>query len=1041
MLCTCSLAAGRHGSIDRHTTIRPVSTFLGAVEDHDEAAIKPVQPGDYQEIGLSRATFRTELMPHQIAGVRWMCNREKRTHGGIMMDGLGMGKTVQMLTLCYARHRALKNDLDAAAPKAKGSSTRGASKAEAGATTTPAAKSTKRAPKKHDNEGADDVGDKASLNMTPAAVVGVASRLLVITRQLSKIQSIGSVSRITRPGRDLLHLQQLFAAVVAYFSPSTDDSSSSATASPPNQFLTEAAGIFLFDASQPAASAAAAADAQLYDRLVNELEPWLQFTDKYHPHFVRSCRVFISQATQSTQENYKNIAPGDHSAFSQLRHDRVNTIEGDELALMQTPEMRTLIVVPASLLHQWPGELENRFNTCLENPVHVLMLHDGNRKKLSKPELESADLVMVTYDTVAMLYAQAMRYYNPRSGLFLAEPQAVSYNSTGRKTRMWARHEHHHAAGRASHDHAKKKVEFASALEDGIVHPLFTIRWKRIIVDEAHVIRNPMSLRHRAVMALSGMKRWAVTATPLHNSIEDVQSLLQFTGNSTIPLMKQQEEAISRDVIVQRSLAIALKPTCLRRLPSSVINGKRVVIVALPPKYEETASVALSAEAIEEYNVTLMHLKRSVALLSPSNGGKLQGGSPGSGGGGGLLRRPNHHNSSVIEWLAILSRMRLLCCHPWLAEHESVSNVACSICRFAATHPVVAPCGHAFCKSCLQARFVYEEAPTNANGTTNKGEGQLSAGSGAVMRTPCPECHTPISISVLKTHVVTSQQRRNAFKSRTWRSSAKVDALLTKIRDVLENHAGEKIVVFSQYVMFLDIIEIALERENLQFFRMDGSTRIVDRLPLLDRFQKSKECHILLASKMAMGQGLNITMANHCFVVDPWWNPAVEEQAVHRTHRIGQTKPVHVTRFVTKQTVEEYCHNVAERKKKLQGTVLGIAQTTKEAHVGVEFGSANAAEEAESGDIEGGVGMHMVLKMMEVCQPLLVPGAVAATAGSAFPTTPSLAAASQTASAAVGGGSGSSQRAATSTGAAPTVSSSDPPVRISGTSILQRVMR
>ncbi len=152
-------------------------------------------------------------------------------------------------------------------------------------------------------------------------------------------------------------------------------------------------------------------------------------------------------------------------------------------------------------------------------------------------------------------------------------------------------------------------------------------------------------------------------------------------------------------------------------------------------------------------------------------------------------------------------------------------------------------------------------------------------------------------------------------------SSSKVDALL----EALENAAadGHKALVFSQWTSLLDLIEPALRAAEIPFVRLDGSTR--DRGAVVDRFQSSSEGSppVMLLSLKAGGVGLNLTAADHVFLVDPWWNPATEDQAADRAHRIGQDRPVMVYRLVAIDTVEERILALQERKRALAEAALG----------------------------------------------------------------------------------------------------------------------
>ncbi|HET6420763.1 MAG TPA: DEAD/DEAH box helicase, partial [Geobacteraceae bacterium] len=136
---------------------------------------------------------------------------------------------------------------------------------------------------------------------------------------------------------------------------------------------------------------------------------------------------------------------------------------------------------------------------------------------------------------------------------------------------------------------------------------------------------------------------------------------------------------------------------------------------------------------------------------------------------------------------------------------------------------------------------------------------------------------------------------------------------------------GHSALVFSQFTSYLDVIEEGLKRHNLRYIRLDGSTPTAKRKELVNRFQKSDEPLAFLISLKAGGKGLNLTRATYVYHLDPWWNPAVENQASDRAHRIGQTAKVTVTRLLMRHTVEEKMMALKERKLKLYKALLDDA--------------------------------------------------------------------------------------------------------------------
>ena len=148
-------------------------------------------------------------------------------------------------------------------------------------------------------------------------------------------------------------------------------------------------------------------------------------------------------------------------------------------------------------------------------------------------------------------------------------------------------------------------------------------------------------------------------------------------------------------------------------------------------------------------------------------------------------------------------------------------------------------------------------------------------------------------------------------------ASAKIEALLGQLHEVTDG--GHRALVFSQFTGFLGKVRDRLEADGMPYCYLDGSTR--DRAAVVRRF-KDGAAPVFLISLKAGGFGLNLTEADYCFLLDPWWNPATEAQAVDRTHRIGQTRNVMVYRLVSRDTIEEKVMALKARKAQLFTDVL-----------------------------------------------------------------------------------------------------------------------
>lgn len=542
-----------------------------------------------------------------------------------------------------------------------------------------------------------------------------------------------------------------------------------------------------------------------------EVDKWLQFSSKFHPTYAKRAAAFLIDEEQR------------------------------EFSLIESKELRTLVVVPASLMLQWKSEIETKIKA--ERKVTTYLYHGGS-KFISHTELECFDFVITTYDTLT----------NSTSGAFIPGEDGRGY-SFNRK-------------------------------EAG---SLFHVFWKRIILDEAHMIRHSKTHRWKAIKELRGLHRWAVTATPLHNSIEDLQNLLFFVGLPRLPIVPGVSSAdLLNDLVLQRSIAQSLQPAFLRRGPVMFRNGVMEVLVKLPAKEEVVCKESFSLNESVAYN----------NILATSRG---------------ALATSERKESGTFHIFAMMTRLRQACCHRWISEGKAVEVSICGICQSEATATVKTKCGHTFCHECLLIRFRDE-----------------LGGEDLATKLPCPVCEAAVTFnSVFRKVTMTSAERIAFFKSKDFEVSTKLRMITNAVETMMKNNPQDKMIIFSQFTSFMDLISVALDRLSIDHLRLDGTMTLSARNTTMRSFQSSSQIKIMLASKTATGVGLNLTAANHVLIVDPWWNPAIEEQAVHRCYRIGQKKPVYVSRFIISDTIEQYCFEICQRKKEFGDAILRAATSGK----------------------------------------------------------------------------------------------------------------
>mmetsp|Transcript_4628 Transcript_4628/g.7724 ORF Transcript_4628/g.7724 Transcript_4628/m.7724 type:complete len:205 (-) Transcript_4628:65-679(-) len=174
------------------------------------------------------------------------------------------------------------------------------------------------------------------------------------------------------------------------------------------------------------------------------------------------------------------------------------------------------------------------------------------------------------------------------------------------------------------------------------------------------------------------------------------------------------------------------------------------------------------------------------------------------------------------------------------------------------------------------------------------------------------------------------QMLENALKGA---GSAKLTAILHELDEIWKQDPGSKVLIFSQFLGFLDLLQLSLSKSQITHGRLDGSLTLAQRKDVVDKFKTESPSpsssatinkgSVLLMSMKAGGVGLNLVQASSVFIVDPWWNAAIEDQCIMRCHRIGQVAPiVRVRKFVVQHSVEERIVKLQERKKNMAGQIL-----------------------------------------------------------------------------------------------------------------------
>lgn len=479
---------------------------------------------------------------------------------------------------------------------------------------------------------------------------------------------------------------------------------------------------------------------------------------------------------------------------------------------------------------------------------------------------------------------------------------------------------------------------------------LYSVKFHRVVVDEAHNIRNRNAKTSKALYAVHSFKRWALTGTPIVNRLDDLFSLIKYLRVEpwdNFPIWRhfitrpfEQKTSINQSFDVLKSI---LEPIVLRRTkndkdahgnPLVVLPPKEVVIERLRFNEKEQIQyewfknkvatsfkeISSNGNLLSKFSTILTYILRLRQLCCHLDLVNTTGDTMGETDQGVMApfvdSKENHelskfeehqrdHQMDVEEQIKVKNE---------IYAHFDGANFADTECSICTTSPieidgcVITECKHLFCAECLMDHFNF----------------QVDHGQHIIQ---CPVCRREISKSrLLKTKEANNQHGFSLSVFNPFGDSSKISALIKNLNQLHEAESKEQCVVFSQFSSFLDLIEKDLKRHGkFRVFKFDGRLNMQERQKVLKDFANSVTSHkvsVLLLSLKAGGVGLNLTNASRAFMMDPWWSPSVEDQAIDRIHRIGQEQNVKVIRFIMENSIEEKMLKIQERKKQL-GEAVG----------------------------------------------------------------------------------------------------------------------
>ncbi|OTB06436.1 hypothetical protein M426DRAFT_110751 [Hypoxylon sp. CI-4A] len=495
----------------------------------------------------------------------------------------------------------------------------------------------------------------------------------------------------------------------------------------------------------------------------------------------------------------------------------------------------TLIVCPLTTIPGWQDQIERHL---IEGSLSYKVYH-GSTRDSDLATLTSSDIVLTTYETLR------------------AELPDGQIANAGTKR-----------SGRA-----------------GLLH---NIDWQRVVLDEAHIIRNRTTKIFQAVSTLNAQHRWCLTGTPIQNRLDDLGALVDFLkvdpfNNPNVFKNTFLTPIGNGEKLGWERLRSLIKAIALRRTKQALAGE-----VDLPPRHEIIHWVNLNDEEKALYDLVKRYFTLAIdAKASNRNAFQLIT----------RLRQICNHGSDLLP-----SNLRA-----WLSNASLFNDnplppaQMCEVCDAAldddpsSSH--MFSCFHQVCQACIPTDYV------------------LASESCAV----CPVCNPTIPTTADRMDRVSDI----AFgtKSTSYRPSSKVIALLQNLQNdrqaaFISGQPSSKSVIFSVWTSMLDLVGTALSMNAFVYQRLDGSQTLAQRRYALENFRHNADCTILLASLGSAAVGLDLTMATRVHLMEPGWNPLLEQQAIDRVHRLGQESEVLATRYIVSglDSVEQYIQHRQEQK-------------------------------------------------------------------------------------------------------------------------------
>ncbi|KNZ58679.1 hypothetical protein VP01_1879g5 [Puccinia sorghi] len=523
------------------------------------------------------------------------------------------------------------------------------------------------------------------------------------------------------------------------------------------------------------------------------------------------------------------------------------------------------VVCPLALKDQWLDEVEQK------SDLSVILYHGSKRHQIAH-KLHKYRVVVTTYDVISSEWPNPKKHAPTTNNGASSDDDQLSDIPGGTKFKTTRT--------------KKAKLSPLFTKEDGS-----PMRFWRIILDEAHVIKNRNAQKAKACFDLRGNYKWCLTGTPIQNGVEDIFPLLRFIGPSVRPfndyagfqekILKPMKSSQGKGAIIK--IQALLKIILLRRSKESKdkagnpilkLPGKELILLRTPFR---------TSEENDFYQTVSKRMEERMAKISAS----------------GDVKR------SYITILTLILRMRQATLHPALGSDKTdADNLEATDGKTSAT---------------------VEDLEDKVDNLADM-MGGMDVKQGQPKCSICLEDLAPELADAVHC-TACARQLRLAKTFEGMQTSTKISRLLELLDEIQaeDTKTRKKTIVFSQFTSFLNLVEPFIKKAGYGYTRYDGAKSADEKTRALEQIKSDPKCTVLLISLKCGSVGLNLTCCSRVILMDPWWNPAIETQA----HRFGQREDVKCYKITIADTIEDRILQLQQDKQSLANQALGTEAAKK----------------------------------------------------------------------------------------------------------------